>query len=147
MKKERCLLLIMLIAGPSWLATFAQTSPQTETSMCRIVDLVAKHAGEVDYVDGVRVPGDAVIIDYLREREKSSPTSCFRLFVTSSVKIQDIEDVRVIATGKMQYKDFHVYLYDPGSDSFREVLYGSESTVDKLRSTPRGKVAWPDRRP
>src|SRR5579862_6690981 len=72
-----------------------QTPHQDSNGECRIVDMVVKTSGEVDYVDGKRVPGNFVNIDYLREQEKSSPRSCLRLFVTSSVKIQDIEDFRV----------------------------------------------------
>src|SRR5258708_5743123 len=125
-------------------AALAQTPHQHVNSGCRIVDMVVKKAGEVDYVDGKKVPGDFVTIDYLRAQEKSSPTTCLMLFVTSSVKIQDIEDFRVIATGKIQYRDFHVYLYDPGRDSFSEILYGTNMPPEKLRSSPRGTIPWPD---
>ena len=141
MKRMLLILIIALVAR--WAS--AQTPSQDRHEVCRIVDMVVKKAGEVDYVDGKRVPGNFVNIDYLREQEKSSPRSCLLLFVTSEVKLQDIEDFRVIATGKMQYQDFHAYLYDPARDSFSEILYGPTVAPDKLRSSPRGLIQWPDR--
>jgi hypothetical protein len=141
MKRMLLILIIALVAR--WAS--AQTPSQDRHEVCRIVDMVVKKAGEVDYVDGKRVPGNFVNIDYLREQEKSSPRSCLLLFVTSEVKLQDIEDFRVIATGKMQYQDFHAYLYDPARDSFSEILYGPTVAPDKLRSSPRGLIPWPDR--
>ena len=140
---KRMLLILIIVVVARWAS--AQTPSQAGHEVCRIVDMVVKKAGEVDYVDGKRVPGNFVNIDYLREQEKSSPRSCLLLFVTSSVKVQDIEDFRVIATGKMQYQDFHAYLYDPARDSFREILYGPTVAPDKLRSSPRGLIPWPDR--
>ena len=141
MKRMLLILIIALVAR--WAS--AQTPSQDRHEVCRIVDMVVKKAGEVDYVDGKRVPGNFVNIDYLREQEKSSPRPCLLLFVTSLVKVQDIEDFRVIATGKMQYQDFHAYLYDPARDSFSEILYGPTVAPDKLRSSPRGLIPWPDR--
>jgi|SRR5437879_4109324 hypothetical protein len=143
MKKILLMLFVAFIAGRGQVAVLAQTPHQDSSMECRIVDMVVKKSGEVDYVDGKRVPGNFVNIDYLREQEKSSPRSCLRLFVTSSVKIQDIEDFRVVATGKMQYQDFHAYLYDPARDSFSEILYGPNVTPDKLRPSPRGTIPWP----
>jgi hypothetical protein len=60
------------------------------------------------------------------------------------VKIQDIEDFRVIA-GKMQYEDFHAYLYeDRDRDLVREIRYGSPVSPGELRSGPKGYLSWPD---
>lgn len=143
MKKILLMLFVTIIAGRASVTVLAQTPHQNSSGECRIVDMVVKKSGEIDYVDGKRVPGNFVNIDYLRAEEKSSPRSCLRLFVTSSVKIQDIEDFRVIATGKMQYQDFHAYLYDPARDSFSEILYGQNSRPDELRSSSRGTIPWP----
>jgi hypothetical protein len=139
---KRILLISFITVITVWasLTAHAQTPRHDDNSKCRIVDMVAKKAGEVDYVDGKRVPGNFVNIDYLREQEKSSPTTCLTLFLTSSVKIQDIEDFGVMATGKMQYQDFHAYLYDPARDSFSEILYGPTVAPEKLRSSPRGTI-------
>jgi hypothetical protein len=144
MKKILLMLFVTIIAGRGSVAVLAQSPHQDSNRECRIVDMVVKKSGEVDYVDGKKVPGNFVNIDYLREQEKASPRSCLRLFVTSSVKIQDIEDFRVIATGKMQYQDFHAYLYDPARDSFSEILYGQNARPSELRSGPRGTIPWPD---
>ncbi len=143
MKKILLMLFATIIVGSASFTALAQTPDQDSNGECRIVDMVVKKSGEVDYVDGKKVPGNFVNIDYLREQEKSSPRSCLRLFVTSSVKIQDIEDFRVMATGKMQYQDFHAYLYDPARDSFSEILYGRSSRPGELRSGPRGTIPWP----
>jgi hypothetical protein len=143
MKKIPWLLLIVATASPIPIATLAQAPAQSKVAGCRIVDMVVKKAGEVDYVDAARVPGNYVTIDYLREREKASPRTRLLLFVTSSVKIQDIEGLRVIATGKMQYQDFHAYLYDPNRDSASEILYGPDVNLNELRLGPHGTVPWP----
>ena len=140
MKKILLLSLIVSMANPVPI-TLAQAPPQ-EKGGCRIVDLAVKNAGEVDYVDGKKVPGNLVDIDYLREQERSSPRPCLLLFVTSSVKIKDIEGVRVIA-GKMGYKDFHAYLYEPNRDSASEILYGPDVNLNEVRSGPHGTVPWP----
>jgi hypothetical protein len=144
MKRILLMLFVTIIGGRGSVTVLAQTAHQDSNQECRIVDMVVKKSGEVDYVDGKRVPGNFVNIDYLREQEKSSPRSCLRIFVTSSVKIQDIEDFRVMATGKMQYQDFHAYLYDRARDSFSEILYGQTFRPDELRSGPRGTIPWPD---
>jgi hypothetical protein len=144
MKKMSLISFVTVITVWTSLAALAQTPHQNDNSECRIVDMVVKKAGEVDYVDGKRVPGNFVSIDFVREQENASPRTCLTLFVTSSVKIQDIEDFRVIATGKMQYQTFHAYLYDPARDSFSEILYGPSLAPEKLRSSPRGTIPWPD---
>jgi hypothetical protein len=144
MKKIFSISLVTFILLWTPARALAQTPHQDGNSECRIVDMVVKKAGEADYVDGKKVPGNFVSIDYLRAQEKSSPRPCLMLFVTSSVKIQDIEDFRVMATGKMQYEAFHAYLYDPARDSFKEILYGPNVPPDKLRSSPRGTIPWPD---
>ena len=143
----KILLLSLLVSMATPIMALAQAPPQ-EKSVCKIVDLVVKEAGEIDYVDGKRVPGNLVDIDYLREQEKSSPSprSCLVLFATSSAKIRDIEGVRVIA-GKMGYKDFHAYLYEPNRDSASEILYGPTINLNEVRSGPHGPVPWPGQEP
>ena len=69
----KILLLSLLVSMATPIMALAQAPPQ-EKSVCKIVDLVVKEAGEIDYVDGKRVPGNLVDIDYLREQEKSSPS-------------------------------------------------------------------------
>lgn len=81
------------------LPVFGQETP---TPSCRIVDVIATKAGDQYFVDGVKVPADGYVIDYLRRAESASPRSCLRLFVPTSVKIQDVEDMFVIATGTIQ---------------------------------------------
>ena len=143
----KILLLSLLVSMATPIMALAQAPPQ-EKSVCKIVDLVVKEAGEIDYVDGKRVPGNLVDIDYLREQKKSSPSprSCLVLFATSSAKIRDIEGVRVIAE-KMGYKDFHAYLYEPNRDSASEILYGPTINLNEVRSGPHGPVPWPGQEP
>src|SRR6266436_3515749 len=102
MKKITMLFFLILLPTVN---SFGQSPSQVNGGPCRIVDIVAKRGGEVDYVDGKRV---LITYDYLRELEKSSPRTCLSLFVSINVKINDIEGVRAIA-GKMQYKELHVY--------------------------------------
>jgi len=135
-------ILFSLIAFPA-MYSFAQQSPQLKGGPCRIVDMVAKNGGEVDYVDGQRVPGNLVTIDYLREQEKSSPRTCLSLFVTIHARIKDIEGVRAIA-GKMQYEDFHVYLHHENRDLVSEIRYGVAISPGEVRKGPNGVIPWPD---
>ena len=140
MKRVVILLFLTAFLGMN---SLAQEPSQVKGDACRIVDMVAKKGGEVDYVDGKRVPGNLVTIDYLREQEKSSPRTCLLLFVTSSTKIKDIEGLRVIA-GKMQYKDFRAYLYDSNRDSVSEIRYGEDINAGEVRRGPNGPIPWPD---
>ena len=139
---NRILILLLLTAFPG-MNSFAQEQSQGKGDSCRIVDMVAKKGGEVDYVDGKKVPGNLVTIDYLREQEKSSPRTCLLAFVTSSTRIKDIEGLRVIA-GKMQYKDFRAYLYDANRDSVSEIRYGEDINAGEVRKGPNGPIPWPD---
>jgi hypothetical protein len=104
------------------------------------------NAVEVGYVDGIRVPDEVGWLEYLRRKEKSSPRSCLLLFVPTSVKIQDVEDFHVVA-GKMQYEDFHVYVYDQHRRLVTEFLHGPPVNADELRSGPNGPFGWPDQNP
>jgi hypothetical protein len=133
---KRVAILFFLAAFPG-MNSFAQEPSQLKGDACRIVDMVAKKVGEVDYVDGKKVPGNVVTIDYLREQEKSSPRTCLLVFVTSATRIKDIEGLRVIA-GKMQYKDFRAYLYDANRDSVSDINAG------EVRKGPNGPIPWPD---
>jgi hypothetical protein len=139
---RNALWLLFFVCAATRLPVIAPAQVRSQND-CRIVDFVMKNTGEVDYVDGKRVPGKLVDLFYLQEQEKSSPRSCLALFVTSSAKIRDIEGTRVIA-GKMGYKDFHAYLYEPNRDSASEILYGPDIKAEELRSSPNGPIPWPD---
>ena len=138
---KRVAILLFLIAFPA-MNSFAQQPSQLKGA-CRVVDMVHKSSGEVDYVDGKRVPGNLVTIDYLREQEKSSPRVCLSLFVTIHAKIKDIEGVRAVA-GKMQYEDFHVYLHHENRDLVSEIQYGEATDPVEVRKSPNGPIPWPD---
>lgn len=138
---KKVAILLFSIAFPA-MNSFAQEPSQLKGDACRIVDMVAKNGSEVDYVDGKRVPGNLVTIDYLREQEKSSPRSCLSLFVTIHAKIKDIEGVRAIA-GKMQYKNFHVYLHHENRDLISEIRYGEAVSPNDVRKGPNGPIPWP----
>jgi uncharacterized protein YecT (DUF1311 family) len=126
----------------------AKGTPQTPhlagDRQCRIVDVIATKAGNQYFVDNVKVPDDAAVIDYLRRAEASSPRSCLRLFVPTSVKIRDVEDMNVIATGKMQYAEFHAYIYDEHRDWVSEISWHTTDT-SAARSANGHEVPWPDR--
>jgi hypothetical protein len=134
----RVIILLFLTTFPAMNA-FAQAKSRFNGETCRIVDMVVKTGGEVDYVDGKKVPGNLVTIDYLREQEKSSPRNCLLLFVTPATRIKDIEGFRVIA-GKMQYKEFRAYLYDTNRDSVSEIRYGEDTNAGEVRKG----LPWPD---
>ena len=139
---KRVIILIILSLLPR-VNGFAQEQSHVNGDACRIVDMVVKKGGEVDYIDGKKVPGNLVTIDYLREQEKASPRTCLSLFVTGAAKIKDIEGLRVIA-GKMQYKEFRAYLYDPNRDSVREIRYSEDIKAAEVRKGPNGPIPWPD---
>jgi hypothetical protein len=112
---------------------------------CRIIDVIILRTGEAYYVDGKKLPGHLTIIEYLRSLEATAPCSCLKVFVPTSVKLQDIEDLRVVA-GIMQIEDFHAYLYDEHRDTVTEILPGPPIPTTTIRSGPGGPVPWPDRR-
>jgi hypothetical protein len=143
MRKMLCLLFLTFTTSQISVTAFAQTPAQNKGSGCRIVDMVVKGGHEIDYVDGTRVPGNLVDIDYLRVQEKASPRPCLLLFITTASKIRDVEGMRVVA-GKMGYAEFHAYLYEPSRDSAREITYGPDANLDQLRSGPHGTIPWPD---
>ena len=138
--QTRLLALAFLLVLP----VFGQETP---IPSCRIVDVIATKAGDRYFVDGVNVPADGYVIDYLRRAELASPRSCLRLFVPTAVKIQDVEDMFVIATGKIQYQDFHVYLYDERRDSVNEISLWKTVDTAPLRSSHGHLLPWPDRQP
>jgi len=145
MKNSRWLCVLILT-----LAEFAPNSlsqqavPQAERKACRIVDMVSAKSGNLFYVDGIKVPADLGVLGFVRQREKVSPCSCLLAFVTTSARIREVEDLRVIA-GKMDYKEFHAYLYDDRYRDFAtEVFYyGSHLNLSELRSGPQGPVPLP----
>jgi len=136
--QTRLLALAFLFALP----VFVQ---ETHTAPCRIVDVIATKVGNQYFVDGVKVPADGYVIDYLRRAELASARSCLRLFVPTSVKIQDVEDMFVLATGKLQYQDFHAYLYDERRDSVNEISFWKTVDAAPLRSSNGHLLPWPDR--
>ena len=124
------------------LPVFGQETP---AASCRIVDVITTKTGDQYFVDGVKVPAGGYVIDYLRRAELASPRSCLRLFVPTSVRIQDVEDMFVVATGKIQYQDFHAYLYDERRDSVNEISLWKTVDTAPLRSPNGHLLPWPDR--
>jgi len=146
MKKALWLLLVTGAIGPG-VKTFSEPAPQVGPRNCRIVDVTLTRNGEVDYVDGIKVPEDVGPLNFIRQREKSSPRCCLLVFVPLMTSIREIEDFRVIA-GKMQYVDFHLYVYENDyRGSVSELVFGPAFNPDELRSSPQGPVPWPDRQP
>lgn len=146
MKKALWLLLVIGAIGPS-VKTTPKPEPQVGPRNCRIIDVTVTRAGEVEYIDGIKVPDNMGPLNFIRQREKASPHSCLLVFVPLTTSIREIEDFRVIA-GKMQYEDFHVYVYENQyRDSVNELIFGSAFNPDELRSSPQGPLPWPDRRP
>lgn len=124
-----------------------QTPHLAGDRQCRIVDVIATKTGDEYFVDGVKVPEDVGVTGYLRRAEASSPRSCLRLFVPTSVKIQDVEDIWVIATGKMQYQEFHAYLYDERRDTVNEISWWKTTETSTVRVGNGHVIPWPDREP
>jgi len=107
------------------------------------VDVVQTVAGHDYYVDGRRAGSlsELNLLELLRGTEASSPSSCLRFFVPTSVKINEIENADVVA-GKMQYKEFHVYIYGYYHDWVKEILWQSHPSAD-VRLGMKGTVDWP----
>jgi len=141
----RLCILTLILAGLSPVGPTQQPATQPGRRACRIVDEVSTNTGDVYYVDGRKVPGDiGGVLLFLREREKTSHCTCLLAFVTTSARIRGLEDLRVIA-GKMDYKEFHAYLYDYRRDFATEILYyGSPLNLSELRWGPEGSVPLPD---
>jgi len=87
MKKVLWLLLITGAIGPS-VNTFPKPTPQVGPRNCRIIDMTFTKTGEVDYVDGMKVPDEVGLLNFLRQREKSSPSCCLLVFVPVATNIQ-----------------------------------------------------------
>lgn len=145
MKKTLCFLLITFSASAAF-NTLAQAPTKEKRANCRIVDVMATKSGDTYYVDGMKMPQNVTVIEYLRRKEATSPRTCLLLFVPSSVKIRDVADMDVVA-GKMQYEDFHAYLYDQHREQVMEILPGPPVRTKNLRTGPRGELSWPDRPP
>lgn len=145
MKSIRLLCTLILILTQCTATNSAQQSvAQVSSKPCRIVDELSTEAGTAYYVDGTKVPEDIGILGFVRQRDKSSPCTCLLAFVTTSARIRDVEDLRVIA-GKMDYKEFHAYLYDPRYRDFATEIdyYGTHLNLTELRSGPKGPVPLP----
>lgn len=121
----------------------AQTSSPSSTKPCRIVDVVKTLGGHDYYVDGRRAGTDSEVnlLELLRRSEASSPSSCLRLFVPTSVRVNEIENGRVVA-GKMQYEEFHAYIYDERRDWVNEILWETLPSAN-VRTGMKGTVDWP----
>jgi len=147
MKTSPWLFLLILIFTPrDPINSTPQGATQVGRKGCRIVDEVITKSGEVDYVDGVRVPEELGVLETLRRREKVSPCTCMLAFVATAARIRDVEDFRVMA-GKMDYQEYHAYLYeDRYRDTATEILYGPRVNMNELRSGPHGQVPLPDGR-
>ncbi len=146
MKKALWLLLIIGAISPS-VNTFPKPALQVGPRNCRIIDVTFIGTSEVDYVDGIKVPDELGPLNFIRRREKSSPRSCLLLLVPLTTRIRELDDFSVIA-GKMQYEDFHIYVYENQyRDSVNELVLGNAFNSEELRSSPHGPLPWPDRRP
>jgi hypothetical protein len=146
MRRALCVLVIALSATFVGVHMLAPAPRHVEGAPCRIVDVITTKTGDVYYVDGTRVPDEGTVLEYLR-RGAFPRRECLRLFVPSSVKIQDVEDMRALC-GIRQCTEFHAYLYeDRDRETVSEILYGMPVSPDKVRSGPQGAVPWPDRPP
>jgi len=77
MKTSRWLpLLIVLVAAYAPISSTSQSTTRAGRRACRIVDEVVTKSGEVDYVDGARVPEELGVVEIIRRREKVSPCTC-----------------------------------------------------------------------
>jgi len=139
MKILGLLLLPVIIA----IQLLAQSASPSSTKPCRIVDVVQTVGGHDYYVDGKRAGSlsEVNLLELLRRTEASSPSSCLRFFVPTSVKMNEIENAEVVA-GKMQYKEFHVYVYGYYRDWVKEILWESHPSAD-VRLGMKGTVDWP----
>jgi hypothetical protein len=139
MKLPGLLLLPVIIS----IQLLAQSSSPPSTKPCRILDVVQTVSGHDYYVDGRRAGSDSEVnlLELLRRSEASSPSSCLRLFVPTSVKVKEIENGRVVA-GKMQYEEFHVYVYDEHRDWVNEILLETRPSAN-VRLGMKGTVEWP----
>jgi hypothetical protein len=146
MTRASCVLVLILAESLIGVHPIVQEAPPPKDRVCRMVDIIATKTRDIYYVDGIEVPQNRTVIEYLRRLEASSPTRCLRLFVPTSVKIQDVEDMRVVA-GKMQYQEFHAYLYDQHREWVNEILPGPPVSTTELRFSPRGTIHWPDLQP
>jgi hypothetical protein len=139
MKLPGLLLLPVIIS----IQLLAQSSSPSPTKPCRIVDVVQTVGGHDYYVDGTRAGSDSEVnlLELLRRREVGSPSSCLRLFLPLSVKINEIENGRIVAA-KMQYKEFHVYVYGERRDEVNEILLETRTSAN-VRLGMKGTVDWP----
>src|ERR1700733_10825535 len=115
-----------------------QVPTQGDRKACWIVDVTNTNTGEVDYVDGVRVPNDIGTVNFLRLRERrTSPRTCLLAFVTPSAQIADADDMRVIA-GKIGYQESHVYLYGEQDHGYaREILWTPQVSAQAVEKGSR----------
>jgi hypothetical protein len=124
-----------------------QVSAHVERKGARVVDITSTKSGEVDYVDGRRVPAEMTLVDYLRQQEKTSRRMSLLILVPDSEHIADVENLRRVAR-EMRYEEFHAYVRDSVHRNVAtELLYGPPANLNGLRIGPRGSVPWPDRQP
>jgi hypothetical protein len=137
-------MLVVILAGCTAANSAQQAALQAKGRPCRIVDELPSKTDAVYYVDGVRVPDEIGVLEVLRRRDKVSPSSCIHVFVTTSARIRDVEELRVMA-GKMDFKEFHAYLFDLRyRDTVTEInYYGDHLQPSELRAGPRGPLPWP----
>jgi len=121
----------------------AQVSTQAVKKDARVIEVATNKSGEVDYVDGVRLPLDTLLIDYLRQQERALRRTSLVVFVTASARIETVENLRAVAEN-MGYQAFHAYVLDTRNpETAVELLYSAPVKVDELRSGPQGSVPLP----
>jgi hypothetical protein len=139
MKLPGLLLLPVIIS----IQLLAQSSSPSSSKPCRILDVVQTAGGHDYYVDGKRAGSDSEVnlLELLRRSEASSPSSCLRFFVPTSVKVKEIENAFVVAN-KMQYEEFHAYVYGYYHEWVSEILWESRTSAS-ARVGMKGTVDWP----
>jgi hypothetical protein len=125
-------LFLTILAASSAINWAPRGAAQAATKACWIVD-VTKTTGEADFVDGIPVPNELGIVNYLRQEErKTSQRPCLLGFVTASARITDVDGLRAIA-GKIGYEESHVYLYGEQDRGLaREILWTSQESVQAV---------------
>jgi hypothetical protein len=123
----------LILAVHAAIHSAMQVPVQGDRKACWIVEVTTTNAGEVDYVDGVRVPEDVGTVNFLRLREReTSPRSCMLAFVSSSARIENVDNMRAIA-GKIGFQESHVYLYEEQDRAFaREILWSPQVSAEPV---------------
>jgi uncharacterized protein YbcV (DUF1398 family) len=120
-----------------------QVSPQAVKRDSRVIEVATSKSGEVDYVDGVKLPPDTTLVDYLRQQERALRRTSLVVFVKASARIETVENLRAVAEN-MGYQAFHAYVLDTRNPEIAvELRYGAPVKLDQLRSGPQGSVPLP----